>query len=101
MAANPLSRVSIRPGLEISPKSYSELCKEIPVTVQRIVVVNSTDAPIMIGVGPEKKEEDHAAFGPGSTIVLGVGMNAMPKGSRLAVKSLGPCTGGYFSVSYL
>jgi hypothetical protein len=101
MAANPLSNVSIVPGLELSQKKYTELCRETKITVQRIVIANSTDSAIVLAVGEEKKEIDYAVFGPGATLILGVGMNAMPKGSRLSVKPLDPNTKGHFSVSLL
>ena len=102
MAVTNTNILTIAGSTPISTSVFSQLVAATPINCTKMVLANSTDTDIQLSYGASGSEVGLVVVGTLETIVVDIGLNIIPAGTRLAVEAVGTAsTKGNFTASLI
>jgi len=100
MAVNQANVVST--AAVIATGAYTQLVAATPITCTTMIIANTTTQVVKLAYGASGFETDLVAVAPGASVKVDIGLNVVPKGTRLALEAIGSATAsGLVAVSLI
>lgn len=88
MAASNLNVLSLDASSTPITTAYVTFAAATPIPCTTMSIWNGTSSIIRIGTGVSGSEIGLVAVGPSQTVTFNVGLNVVPKGTRLAIEAV-------------
>ena len=86
----------------ITNSAYVALIASTPIPCSKMAICNTSAQPITVAIGAAGSEVDLVTVGPALALVIDIGLNICPAGSRVALESAGATAStGFVSVSLI